>query len=436
MERSARRIGAAACALLGTAATGAKAQAQWEVDSATMVYSESHGRVSLVEPVVAVRWKDANDRVLGARVTLDTLTGASPNGATPASTPQTFTGPSGGKSYQAKAGETPLDDTFKDTRVAVAVDAETPLGEGAWKVGGGLNFSTEYDYDSLGGSLHVLRDLNQHNTTLSLGVSASRDQVNPVGGAHDPLTLVTAGGGGDRAIRDDDEGEGEGDDGRRGPKKNKTVVDVLGGITQVIDPHSLVRVNLVLSHASGYLTDPYKLLSVVGTDGEPLRYVYEGRPDHRTKKGVFAEYVRDVGGDTVRAGYRFQTDDWGIDSHTVELAYRWNFGGANYLEPQLRWYTQTKADFYHVALYDGQENTVSDATADYRLGGMDTWTVGLQGGHRFGNGSDLSLRVAWYRQTPDEKGVPAQAAEGLSKFSNLAPKTDAVMATVAFRFDL
>jgi hypothetical protein len=39
-------------------------------------------------------------------------------------------------------------------------------------------------------------------------------------------------------------------------------------------------------------------------------------------------------------------------------------------------------------------------------------------------------------QSPDENGIPAQAAEGLSKFGTLVPDTKAVMATLAYRFDL
>jgi len=39
-------------------------------------------------------------------------------------------------------------------------------------------------------------------------------------------------------------------------------------------------------------------------------------------------------------------DDWGVNSHTIDAKYRFRFNN-QYLEPQLRWYTQSKADFYH-----------------------------------------------------------------------------------------
>ena len=50
--------------------------------------------------------------------------------------------------------------------------------------------------------------------------------------------------------------------------------------------------------------------------------------------------------DTLHASYRYYTDDWGIDSHTFDVDYRFNFDDTKYLEPRLRLYTQTKADFY------------------------------------------------------------------------------------------
>ena len=427
MSTHRKTIGAAACALLGTAVPAAAADATWEIDTATMVYSETD-RVSLVEPVVSARriW---DDRSVGARLTVDTLSGPSPSGATPASTPQTFTGPSGnGDIYTADPGEVPLDDSFLDTRVALALDYSAPLLRN-WTATYGLSASNEYDYLSLGGSLRLQRSFNQNNTTLSFGAALAQDSLDPVGGVPVALTVLQ------RRDSTDDSSDGE-DRSLRKTSESKTVVDVLAGVTQVIDARSLFRINLVLSQVSGYQNDPYKIVSVVGADGEPLRYVREGRPDSRSKTGIYGEYIRDLSGDTLRTSYRFLLDDWGSDSHTVEASYRWQFTEATYVEPQLRYYLQDAADFYRVALFDGEEQDLSEVTADYRLGAMDAITVGVQVGHRLRSGSDLSLRLSYYVQTPDEDGIPVQAAEGLSRFGELVPETTAVMATIGYRFTL
>lgn len=408
------RLGLAVCALLGLPATAPAADASWEIDTATLYYGES-GRVSLLEPMIAARRRWDDDRSLGLKLTLDTLTGPSPNGATPAGSAQTISGPSGNGAATTAPGEIPLDDQFRDTRVALAVDYAAPL-LGAWTAAYGLNASNEYDYLSLGGSLRLQRDFNQRNTTLALGLAYASDRLEPVGGVPQPLSVK------DASAKAD------------GSTDSKSVTDLLLGITQIIDPVSLVRVNLVLSQSSGYLNDPYKILSVLDAEGEPLRYLYEGRPDRRLKSGLFAEYLRDIDGDTLRGSYRYQTDDWGVDSHTVELAYRLPFAGRQYIEPQLRYYQQTAADFYRVALDEAESEGLQAATADYRLGGMSSVTIGAQYGYRLRSGSELSLRLGYYLQTPDQGPLPAQAAEGLSRFGELVPETTAVMATVGYRF--
>ena len=45
--------------------------------------------------------------------------------------------------------------------------------------------------------------------------------------------------------------------------KSKDVTNILLGITQVINRHTLVQFNYSLSQSDGYLNDPYKILSVV-----------------------------------------------------------------------------------------------------------------------------------------------------------------------------
>ncbi len=423
-------MAAATLGLLGAASPSAQAvdipglegKTPWEFDTAVLIYSESDGRVQAVEPVLKLSKDLGDDRRFTSRLVLDALTGASPNGATPASSPQTFSRPSGNGSFTTAPGETPLDDTFRDA------DYQFPLSRDS-KLGYGLNVSNEYDFFSAGGNLKYTRDFNQKNTTFSAGLSFESDQTDAVGGAPIALTRVPA----------------------TGPHSqetdtSKTVTDLVLGLTQVLNPKSVVQINYSMSLSSGYQTDPYKLLSVVGADGEPVLrdeppdttprpvYVYEGRPDSRTKHSLFGHYKRFLTGrDVLDTSYRFMTDDWGVVSHTVDAAYRWNFSDHQYLEPHLRWYNQGAADFYHVALFDGTETTVEFASADPRLGAFDGLTAGLKYGHTLSSGNQWSARLEYYQQTGKTEGVPEQAAAGLSKF-NLEPDLSAVMATFAYRF--
>ena len=438
-------LAAATLGLLGVAAAPAPAAAldlelpseqlakKWEFDTGMLVYSESGGRVQAVEPVIKATRLFGEDRALTVKAVVDTLTGASPNGATPASTPQTFTGPSGRGNYTAEAGETPLDDSFKDTRVSLSADYVFPVGPSG-KFSYGLNGSKEFDFLSAGLNARYSHDFNQHNTTLSLGVGYEADQISPVGGAPVPLALMPPPAAPAPAPAPGPEPEPEDEDGEGGSPETKGVTDLVLGVSQVLDPRSLVQFNYSLSASSGYHNDPYKVLSVVGADGEPLRYVYEARPDTRTKHALFARYKRFVfDRDVLDASYRYMTDDWGVKSSTVDALYRWNFSGRSYLEPHLRWYTQTAADFYHAALYDGEETTVGFASADPRLGEFDGYTFGLKYGHDLPSGNSWSARLEYYQQAGKRAGVPEQAAAGLEKF-NLEPDLSAVMFTVGYRF--
>ena len=431
---SARRSSLAAATLGLLGATSAQAQdtlptipvdavsdtetRKWTFDTGMLVYSESGGRVQAVEPVLQATRLFPDDRQFTTKLVVDTLTGSSPNGATPASTPQTFSSPSGGRSYTTPANELPLDDSFKDTRVALSGDYLMPVGADG-KLGFGLNGSQEFDFFSVGGNLRYAHDLNQGNTTLSAGLSYEADTISPVGGTPIPLSQMPAPGDG-HAIGADEE--------------SKDVVDFVLGVTQVINPLSLVQFNYSLSQSSGYHTDPYKVLSVVGPDGEPRLYVYESRPDSRTKHALFAHYKRFVfAQDVFDLSYRFMTDDWGVQSHTADALFRWNFGERRYLEPHLRWYTQTAADFYHVALDEGQESTVDYASADPRLGAFDGITAGLKYGQTLQSGNAWNARLEFYQQTGKDEGVPPQAAAGLAKFDT-EPDLSAVMFTVGYRF--
>lgn len=97
-----------------------------KLESSLLLYSETN-RVQAAEGLFSFTRTFKGDRILNARLTLDGLTGSSPNGATPSSAIQTFTKPSGNGSYAVKPGEVPLDETFKDTRVSFDGSLSHPL---------------------------------------------------------------------------------------------------------------------------------------------------------------------------------------------------------------------------------------------------------------------------------------------------------------------
>ena len=159
-------------------------------------------------------------------------------------------------------------------------------------------------------------------------------------------------------------------------------------------------------------------------------YLYESRPDTRDKQSVYALLKRDFSGDVLEASYRYMTDDWDIVSHTAELRYRLTFGGARYLQPHLRFYRQTAADFYNTVLFAGAP-LPAYATADYRLGEFDGITLGLKYGQATARGAEWSARIEYYTQS----GNPSPgAAVGALANLDLYPDLNALIAQFSYKF--
>jgi hypothetical protein len=424
-------LAAATCALLGSAiATPVAAQeesARWSFDSALLYYGESDDRVRDISAAISAQRDFGDERRLSATLTADTLTGASASGAIALDRPQTFTNPSGRAVYTTDAGEVPLDDTFLDTRFALNASWSQPLAR-LYTFSAGLGFSTEYDYTHLGANLSLARDFNKRNTTLSAGVAWSQDEVDPVGGRPVPLSQML------------DVGN---DSNKVAGAESKDVLDLLLGFTQVLNRTTVLRVNYSYSDSSGYLNDPYKLLSVVdAVSGDTLTrapiglgpdgvYLFESRPDSRAKHSLYAELKHAFGIPVLHVAYRFMTDDWGIDSHTGEARLRWPLG-EGYIEPQLRYYMQSAADFYRASLVAG---TVLPryASADFRLGDFDATTVGVKYGHATASGNEWSIRAEYYLQTGT---VPREQIIGNQAGREQYPDLSAVIVQFGYRFRL
>ncbi|MDA7865644.1 DUF3570 domain-containing protein [Akkermansiaceae bacterium] len=343
----------------------------------SLLYYTETDRVSAIEAIIDGTYFLNNRDTIGLRLTFDSLTGASASGAVPTDRAQTFTRPSGNGDYTTDANETPLDDTFLDTRYAVALNWNRKW-DGNWQSIVGAAFSNEYDYRSLSANALVSYQTDDRNRTYSGGLSFFSDTISPVGGVPASFGIMDNPGGLQPRLGDEDD---------------KTVIDALFSFTQVIDSRSLVQFSYSASASDGYLNDPYKFISVVGADGRPIvqdpatglsQVVFENRPDSRLKQSFFVKYKRDMFDSHVfDASYRFMTDDWGINSHTLDLKYKWRLNDVSYLQPHLRIYQQNDADFFTPFLTQGNvpaAGSGSYASPDYRLGEMMAYTVGLEYG--------------------------------------------------------
>jgi hypothetical protein len=159
-------------------------------------------------------------------------------------------------------------------------------------------------------------------------------------------------------------------------------------------------------------------------------YLYEGRPETRTKQGLFAEWRHAYDRDSLALSYRIADDDFGIASSTLEARYRWNRTAYDFIEPVVRYYQQSAADFYRTYLVQG-EPVPQFASADYRLADMDAVTFGAKYARRLASKREFSVRLEYYRQTADPQGKAFGALSGVE----LVPPTTAIIAQFGYQFD-
>lgn len=284
------------------------------------------------------------ERELGAATKLkvtglvDTIAGASPTGQ-PAARPGA-----------------PLPMAYlTDRREAWSIDVTHALA--ATTVALGYANSRESDYISDGWSLNTRTEFNEKNTTLLVGYARVDDDITA---RFLPTPQV------------------------------KTGDDVVVGVTQLLNPRTSVSVNVTRGVARGYLSDPYKIIqkSTELLPGLSLPLTFpENRPDRREKWILFSGLnlaLPEFNG-ALDGGYRVYRDDFGIRSHTLELAWFQSIGERLIVRPAVRYYRQGAADFYRLSL-DGTSIVPGSFTtgrapfysADYRLSEMSTTTAGLK----------------------------------------------------------
>lgn len=424
---------AASCALLGASAANAQEAVGTQkeesplnrlldgvsFDSALAYYRED-GRIQAIEPVVNLSKTFASGDVASLNVTFDSLAGASPNGAAPSNVPQTFASPSGtslttGRHlYTIAPGALPADPHYHDDRFAAAGEWETPLSRLTHLSLGG-KLSGEADFISATVSASIAQDFNERNTTLLLGVDNEFDSLRPIGGAPVPDS--------DYATFDKD------------GKKTKDGVGALLGLTQVMTRHWLSELNLSWDRFHGYLNDPYKITSVLDTAGNTLGYVYESRPDERTRKSAYLENRVAWNNGSAGLSLRYMQDDWGIHSDTAQAHVHFSFANRQqYLEPSIRWYRQSAADFYTPWLTQEKPATGFQAS-DSRLGAFHAFTYGVKYAYKLSSdtglaGSEFSVRLEYYQQIQDQR----LAAPVLLQNLDLYPGLKAILVQFGWRF--
>lgn len=366
----------ATTSLLGNAATAQSFANDWKTNITYLDYRE-RDRVTVQSYIANIRGQLSDDVIIQVGVALDTMSGATPTGAIDGSSVVTSTGTSGGGFDVSGQGTAYAQ--FNDTRLSVDANWEHTYTRNFRLAYGGYA-SVESDFTAIGGSLKASLDLNNRQTTLSVGggfegdKNAKRDGFTP-----EPLSNV--------------------EDAIFYEAGRRNTFSSLVGITQVVNRTTVAQVNLTYTHSLGYHTDPYKVFSQANEGVEQERY-YEGRPDERRRTALYGSLKqRRDSGDIIGGSARLYYDDWGIYSFTLDSSYRYMLesGRGRYLEPFGRIYAQTAADFYLQSLTPGTDMP-QYASADSRLGQMQSYSAGIRFNVPIADWGYLLPRISYYHQ--------------------------------------
>jgi hypothetical protein len=223
---------------------------------------------------------------------------------------------------------------ISDRRTELSVGSRYYLENGSF--GGNIGYSEEDDYRAVYFGFNTERHYNNDLTTVSAGLSHSSDKVFPT----------------DAALFN------------RVEEEDKQSTSVFASVSQIINQVSSFQSALSFTEQSGFLSDPYKLRDI--------------RPDDKTQIAWSNSYRRFFisANAAFHVNYRYYHDDFGISSHTSDVSWHQNFGRTFQLVPQLRYYSQSAADFF--TNVDDFLSPISEyQSSDYRLSAFGAVSGGI-----------------------------------------------------------
>jgi hypothetical protein len=359
------RLSLAAAAII----TSMAVQAEDYVSVQYLQYDENENRTSVSAPSIMLNKDFGTDYTLNVSLVLDAVSGAtqgyyvdSGSGAS------AFSREDGVNSSDVEYGN--ID--YEETRVAGAALLTTRF-DNRDELTVGISRSNESDFYSTEASADYMHWLDDSkNKSLSFGLSYQSNEI----------------------LRRCD-----GVDGCSGASEamDSTAINSQISYFQNIDNSSYAKVSLFYSNDDGYLTNPY--LNVVrNNNGVTADVTAENRPDSKTAYGIALKYANALTDNlSLHLGYRYYSDDWGIDSHTLDTDVYYELGSDWLFKLGLRTYVQGEADFYNGA--DDYFTNEVYASSDQRLSDFNALTYKANVEYKISKDLDVNFGAHLYDQS-------------------------------------
>jgi hypothetical protein len=174
------------------------------------------------------------------------------------------------------------------------------------------------------------------------------------------------------------------------PRAEKNSTSAFASLSLVLDRYSVVESGIQANYQSGYLSDPYKLVSVGGAL-DP-----DTRPGRRSEAAWLVRYRRAMNENAaLHLDSRVAADSWGQHSLTLEARWYQRLGDGWQLVAGLRYYSQSRARFYAPFF---AETAGPFFSSDYRLGAFGAVAANLNLRKRLGHW-EFSAGAERYRAT-------------------------------------
>jgi hypothetical protein len=268
--------------------------------------------------------------------------------------------------------------------------------------------SNEPDFHSTFGSANFSQELNSKLTTVSAGYNYTANEIARSTGSHAANHHSTD------------------------PSHNPAIYPDLHensdfhafnlGLSQILNKNTLLQLSANFTRQNGYLSNPYKFVYIRGeitaeeyyalsqatSPGDinwndithlevvGLELFREVRPNQRNQFSFSTrlnQYLPAMDA-ALHMDYRYYLDDWGIDSHTMELKWLQKLPWGLTVTPNLRYYSQSKADFF--APYFLAPRSDGHYSSDFRLSGYGALSSGLTVSKQFNRGIRLELGMEYY----------------------------------------
>jgi len=329
--------------------------------------------VQVYSPTFSVFNKLSHNWMVGFNMRIDAITAAS------------ITNGSNAGHVDAVTGASPTEEPWDDIRYAPTLMATYENGDNLLSFG--AYYSSEIDYEGKAFFVNYVRQLNEQNTALGIGISQSDDVWKPVF---------------DRALPKDYRREGK--------------VDL--SINQLISPTFSLQAVYSYMYSAGFLSSPYHYVL------QDNIAKFENYPDTRTGHAFALKGVNLLNANnSINFSYRYYSDDWGISSHTVNIEELHDFSKNFTTGLRFRYYTQTASNFVKdIGAYSATDPYFA---TDYRMSAFDSYTIGMPFIYKMKGGDKLNASVDFY-QTSSNAYI--QSWYGVDKIN-------AVFTTLTYEFD-